>query len=330
MPTSERSKLKAGRRPVQLNTRNLKAGEVLFEEGTTGRELYIVQEGRLGVYKKTTDEEIELAVLEKNAMIGEMSLLDHLPRSATIRAVEDAAVLEVNEGVFHAGLRKAPIWLSSIIKIVVSRLRDANKRADHTVLRDKERGIVSLILLLLPKNKYEHAAKIALSYDLLIVEAYYICRLKKKDIHHELASLAKRGIVSVVEDGERKKHICMNDLEVLKLFFEYLTFKSRQRTFRELTIPDDAIAILDNIAYIAQKSGNVTEDGTILSRNALLEDLSDKNPEHLQKHLVDLRRLNLINLWPSEDDMSIIFRPETLSRIKKIREWLPKFEMEVS
>jgi CRP-like cAMP-binding protein len=329
MPTSERSKLKVGQRPVQLNTRTLKAGEVLFEEGAEGRELYIIQEGKLGVYKKTSEGETELAVLDKNTMVGEMSLLDNLPRSATVRAVGDATVLVINEGVFQAGLKKAPVWLTSIIKIVVSRLRDANKRVDQTVLRDKERGLVSLLLLLLPGNKYEHEAKVALSYELVLVEAYYVCRLKKRDIEKHLGHLAKRGIIEIAEDAEQKKHVCLNDLEVLKLFYEYLTLKGQQRSFRELSVPKESIAVLDNIAYVAQKSGKVTEEGTVLSRNALLADLSDKNPEHLERHLMDLRRRNLINLLPAEGDMSITFAPATLSRIKKIKEWLPRFEAEI-
>jgi CRP-like cAMP-binding protein len=329
MPTSEHPNQRIDQRPVQLNKRTLKSGDLLFEEGSRGRELFIVQSGRLGVYKKTAEGEAELAVLGPNAMVGEMSLLDNLPRSATIRAVEETTVLVINEGVFQAGLKKAPLWLASIIKIVVSRLRDANKRVDQTVLRDKERGLVSLLLLLLPAHKYEHASMIALSHDQVLVEAYYVCRLKKKEIHRNLDSLVKRNIVQLVEDTERRKHVCLKDLEVLRLFYEYLTLRSQQRTFRELSISAETIALLDNIAYVAQKSGTVAEEGTVLSRNVLLQDLSDKNPDHLDKHLMDLRRRNLINLLPTEGDMSIIFSPTALSRIKKIREWLPAFQMEV-
>ncbi|MBD3390525.1 MAG: cyclic nucleotide-binding domain-containing protein [Chitinivibrionales bacterium] len=326
----ERSQLKTGHRPVQLNVRTLKPGDVLFEEGSRGRELFVVQEGKVGVYKITPEGETELAEIEKNAIVGEMSLLDNLPRSATVRAKVESKVLVVNEAVFHANLSKAPVWLTSIVKIVVSRLRDANRRVDQTALRDRERGLASLLLLLLPQYKYEISSQIALSYDLLVVEAYYVCRLKKKESAKTLSGIEKRGVVEISEDTEHKKHVVVKDMEVLKLFHEYLGLKSEQKKFREAGIPDDVVAVLSNIAYVAQKSGRESEEGVMLSKSALLEDLSDKNPDQLEKSLLDLRRRGLAEVMPQEHDTMIIFQPETLSRIKKIKEWLPKFEMSVA
>jgi len=326
----ERTQLKTGQRPVQLNARTYKPGEVLFEEGTRGRELFIVQEGKVGVYKVTPDGETELAQIEKNGIVGEMSLLDNLPRSATVRAIEESKALIVNEAVFQANLSKAPVWLTSIVKIVVSRLRDANKRVDQTALRDRDRGVMSLILLLLPRFKYEMSSRIALSYDLTIAEAYYVCRLKKKESAKVLTGFEKRGIVEIGEDTEHKKHIVVKDMEVLKLYHDYLTLKSEQKKFREANIPEEAIAVLSNIAYVAQKSGRETEEGVMLSKAALVEDLSDKSPDQLEKSLLELRRRGLVNIMPQEAETVIIFQPETLSRIKKIKEWLPRFEMDVS
>ena len=311
MPVSDRSQLKTGKRPQQLNTRALKEGDILVEEGSHGREMFIIKDGKVGVYKDTVEGSVELAVIERNGIIGEMSLLDNQPRSATIRAVEKTTV-------------------NSIIKIVVSRLRDANRRVDQTVLRDHERGLISLMLALLPENKYEFSSQIALNYDMVIVETYYVCRLKKKEIEKLLAGIGKREIIEIAEDTEQKKHICFKDLEVIKLFYEYLTLKSQQKTFREMSIPQDAVGVLSNIAYIAQKSGTETPEGTKLSKSAFMEDMADKDRNKLEKTLLDLRRRNLINIMPEGADSIIIFKPETLSRIKKIKEWLPRFEMDVS
>ena len=330
MPVSDRSQLKTGKRPQQLNTRALKEGDTLVEEGSHGREMFIIKDGKVGVYKDTAEGSVELAVIERNGIIGEMSLLDNQPRSATIRAVEKTTVIIIDEKVFHATLQKSPVWLNSIIKIVVSRLRDANRRVDQTVLRDHERGLISLMLALLPENKYEFSSQIALNYDMVIVETYYVCRLKKKEIEKLLAGIGKREIIEIAEDTEQKKHICFKDLEVIKLFYEYLTLKSQQKTFREMSIPQDAVGVLSNIAYIAQKSGTETPEGTKLSKSAFMEDMADKDRNKLEKTLLDLRRRNLINIMPEGADSIIIFKPETLSRIKKIKEWLPRFEMDVS
>ncbi len=330
MPTSERAQLKTGKRPQQLVTRSLKEGDVLFEEGSLGRELFIIQEGKVGVYKDTAEGPIELATIEKNGIIGEMSLLDNQPRSATIRALEPTTVVVISESVFQATLQKAPVWLTSIVKIVVSRLRDANKRVDQTALRDRERGLISLILILLPECKYEFSSQLALSYDTVVVEAYYVCRLKKREIEKLIARLEKRGLIEVAEDTEHKKHLCLKDLDVVKLFYEYLTLKSQQKKFKEMSIPQEAVGVLSNIAYVAQKSGKETAEGTALLKSAFIADMAGKNPDKIEKMLLDLRRRNLLNIMPEGDDSLIIFKQETLSRIKKIKEWLPRFEMDVA
>jgi len=326
----QRTELKTGKRPQQPNSKTLDEGEVLFEEGTTGRELYIIQEGDLGVYKDTSEGPVELAVIGKGGIIGEMSLLDKQPRSATIKAVSKSQVAIVNEKVFQAALEKAPMWLTSIVKIVVSRLRDANKRVDQSVLRDRERGLVSLITLLIPDAKYEFSSMSALSYDQVVVEAYYVCRLKKKESQKILASIEKRGIIAIEEDTEHKKHITFVDLELISIYYEFLTLKSQQKKFSEIGIPEESVSLFSNIAYVAQKNGKSVDDGVALSQNFFVKDMSDKKESsETEKMLLNLRRNGLINITPGDGDSTIVFDPNMLSRIKKIREWIPRFEKKV-
>jgi CRP-like cAMP-binding protein len=323
--------LKTGQRPVQENIKSFKAGETVFEEGATGRELFIIQEGLVGVFKNTPESEVELARIEKGGIIGEMSLLDRLPRSATVKCLEPTKLLVINELTFQTALKSVPVWLTSIIKIVVSRLRDANKRVDQAILRDKELGVASLMLLLLPGNKQEFSSQIALDYDLILLESYFISRLKKKETIRILSVLEKKEIISIAEDSEHKKHVCIGDMEALHLFEEYLSLKSQKKTFKELSIPEEAIAILSNIVYVSQKEGIETTEGTTLLKSVLLKDIESKNRDHLGKSLLDLKRRNLLDIIPADNgDSTLIFEKEVLRRIKKIKEWIPRFEQEIS
>jgi CRP/FNR family transcriptional regulator, cyclic AMP receptor protein len=326
---SQRSKLKSGSRPVQLNNRSFKKDEILFEEGTVGKEAYVIQEGKVAVYKDTPEGRIELATIEQSGIVGEMSLLDSLPRSATVIASADTRALVISDNVFHAVLRKSPAWLTSIVKIVVSRLRDANRRVDQSALRDRERGMAALLLLLLPVHKQEFGSKIVLPFDLVIIEAYYVCRLRKKESKRILERLEKRSLVKIVEDADQKKRVCIGDHEALRLFLEYRKLAAENQTFRELAISEEAAAMLGNIAYVAQKSGKQTQEGTTLMRSALVEDLADRKSGHIEKNLFDLRRKGLINIMPAGNkDEEITFRQATISRIKKIKQWAPRFSME--
>jgi CRP-like cAMP-binding protein len=311
---------------VQLNIKTFKSGTVLFEEGSRGREVFLIQAGKVGVYRKGADGEVELAIIAENGIVGEMSLLDDLPRSATVRAIEDTKALIINESVFKKALGCAPVWLTSIIKIVVSRLRDANRRVDQSALVDRERGMLSLLQLLLPQYHYIFSNRMTLAYDLVLVEAYYVCRLRKKEIQTLLEGFDQRKLISIEEDTAHKKHVSINDLEALKLFDEYLVLRSEKKKFPELSLPEEAVGILSNIDYIAQKWGVPRKDDVLLWKATLLEDLSDKKPEVLERNLLDLRRAGVIDLEAREQDTMIVFEPKKISRIKKLKQWLPRFE----
>ncbi len=300
----------------------------MFEEGSFGREFFIVNEGRVGVYKAGPDKEVELAQIEKGGVVGEMSVLDSMPRSATVRAVEPTKLLVVNEFTFQSALSAVPVWLTSIIKIMVSRLRDANRRVDQSVLRDKLRGLCSLILLLLSSKKHEFASSITLDYDLVLAESYYVCRLKKKETAKMLSGLEQRKLLTVTQDANHKNHICLSDVEAILLFEEYLFLKSQRKSFKEINIPEDSVALLSNIVYVAQKSGIETDEGTTLQTAVLQNDLDSKNTDNLQKNLLDLQRRNLVSVMPSDAGEVVLFRQGRLVRVKKIREWMPRFEME--
>ncbi|HDK16986.1 MAG TPA: cyclic nucleotide-binding domain-containing protein, partial [Nitrospirae bacterium] len=71
---------------------NYPAGSVLFNEGDTGSFIGFVRSGKLEVKKETEfkGRQIVLAVLGKGSFVGELSILDEQPRSATVVALEDS------------------------------------------------------------------------------------------------------------------------------------------------------------------------------------------------------------------------------------------------
>jgi CRP/FNR family transcriptional regulator, cyclic AMP receptor protein len=71
-----------------LVEQKITAGEVLFREGETGSELFIVLNGEIEVLKGgKSGRDTRVALLGPNDMVGEMAMLDLKPRSATVRAL---------------------------------------------------------------------------------------------------------------------------------------------------------------------------------------------------------------------------------------------------
>lgn len=78
------------------------AGSALIQQGDTGDELFIIQEGQVEVIVMGPKPERPLVVLGKGQILGEMSLLDYGYRSATVRATEETVVQIIKEVDFTA------------------------------------------------------------------------------------------------------------------------------------------------------------------------------------------------------------------------------------
>ncbi|MEW5765374.1 MAG: cyclic nucleotide-binding domain-containing protein [Acidobacteriota bacterium] len=84
-----------GRLSALLRERTLSKGEVLVREGEAGGSLFIVSRGLFEVRGTFAGEELDLGTLGRGDVIGEVSLLHEVPRTATVTAVEPSVVLEM-------------------------------------------------------------------------------------------------------------------------------------------------------------------------------------------------------------------------------------------
>jgi CRP-like cAMP-binding protein len=74
------------------------AGDVITRQGTPGDEIYVICEGLVEVVRGATGEDIAPRTyvrLGRGQLFGEMALVDHGPRSATVRSVSDGTVVQV-------------------------------------------------------------------------------------------------------------------------------------------------------------------------------------------------------------------------------------------
>jgi CRP-like cAMP-binding protein len=79
-----------------LNVIEIAAGTIIFNEGDAGREMFVVLAGRMEVIKLSKrNREIVVASLRSGTWFGERSILDVMPRPATIRAAEATRLLRV-------------------------------------------------------------------------------------------------------------------------------------------------------------------------------------------------------------------------------------------
>ena len=119
----------------------IRAGDVLMREGDPGDAMFIVLDGEFEITKKSGPQEISLALRQPGEVIGEMSLLDDAPRSASVRALRDGQLLTIHHDTFHRLLSTSPSAAVTILHTVTQRLRQ-NEALLHE--REKLAGLGTL------------------------------------------------------------------------------------------------------------------------------------------------------------------------------------------
>jgi signal transduction histidine kinase len=104
-------------------TVSIPAGELVFEEGSLGDALYVVLDGELEVSKRQSGQEAVLAVRRVGEFIGEMSLIEQAPRSASVRTLRESRLLMINQAAFETLLSCSPSAHLTMLRTVTSRLR---------------------------------------------------------------------------------------------------------------------------------------------------------------------------------------------------------------
>ena len=104
--------------------RRFPAGAVLFLEGDPAHEALVLLSGEVKVSVGSADgKEIVLEVFEAGALLGELSVIDGKPRSATVTALTPIEVLAVASGSFNDFLDRHPPVLRRLLIDVIGRLR---------------------------------------------------------------------------------------------------------------------------------------------------------------------------------------------------------------
>lgn len=103
--------------------------EVIVAEGSPGDSMYVVQSGKVEVLQTTAaGEEQLLGTLKPGEFFGEMAIFEGEVRSATVRAVGDVRVLEVDKKSVKQRINDDPALAVTLLKTMSARLREANTR----------------------------------------------------------------------------------------------------------------------------------------------------------------------------------------------------------
>lgn len=106
------------------DVQSIAAGQPVFLAGDAGQVMFVLIEGEADVL--VGDEVVESA--GRGAIFGELALIDHGPRSATVIARTECRLLPINVERFDALIQKTPDFARHVMKIMADRIRRMNGR----------------------------------------------------------------------------------------------------------------------------------------------------------------------------------------------------------
>jgi len=101
------------------NVVTVKAGDVLFRKGDPAKAMYVVLSGELRV----GDGNKIFEQLAPGGLVGEMALIDHAPRAATVTALTDSSLAEIDEKRFLFLTQQTPSFALNVMRVLSQRLR---------------------------------------------------------------------------------------------------------------------------------------------------------------------------------------------------------------
>src|SRR5947207_14637069 len=111
-------------------------GHVIVHQGELGTKLFIIARGEVRVLRQGRNRDLEVARMMEGDFFGEMCILEHLPRSASVQAVTETHLVLLSYAAFEILFDQMPLEhhrvLSNIARSLSARLR---KLGDEFALR---------------------------------------------------------------------------------------------------------------------------------------------------------------------------------------------------
>ncbi len=121
-------------------------GDLVFREGDTGEEMFIIQEGRIKLFKLIRGTKKVLQTVGPGEFFGEMSVLNKRPRSLSAEAATYVRVLRFP----HEGFEKLVVNNSGlanrIIRTLAERLQNADNHIENLLYHDIESRVINALL----------------------------------------------------------------------------------------------------------------------------------------------------------------------------------------
>lgn len=121
--------------------RTFPRGTVIFREGDSGHEAYMLQQGTVRIFKTVAGRKVTIGRVWPFQVFGEMALIDDSPRMAAAMADDDVTCLVLTKDAIRSMMDQAPPGLNSLIQSLLATIRELGDDLADARAMLAERGV---------------------------------------------------------------------------------------------------------------------------------------------------------------------------------------------
>ena len=215
--------------PTDQFIRQYPKDTMLFAEGESGPELYIIQKGSIRITKIVNDNEVLLALLKAGDIFGEMALLENKPRSASAIANEDSVLMAVNRANFKSMVVEQPKVISRLTSSLAERIWNLYRQLRNTMIEDPVGRLYESLALELEKERLDLASRISYTFGFGPNDLITMVGLAKDVGRGAISTLLESKDLTVVDN----KLSCSDISQIKKSAEYYKKMETRRESVRD-------------------------------------------------------------------------------------------------
>jgi CRP/FNR family cyclic AMP-dependent transcriptional regulator len=173
-------------------------GEIIFRQGDTSRELYIVVKGKVRIFKiSPSGDETSIQIFSSHDIIGEFATIDGQPRSATAKAIDRCMLLAMAGERFLQHMREIPDLALGMTRLLAAKVRWTAAYAETVAQYDCAGRLLHILLLYNEQFGEEVEAGKCYVLDLALNQADLasLVGARREWVNRILGDWRKRGLI---------------------------------------------------------------------------------------------------------------------------------------
>ncbi len=202
-----------GLTPVQLDWVSRRAHRRVFPTGKNvmlveqpGEAVYIILHGTVKVYTEQGGRDAILSILGSGDLIGEMSLIDSVGRSASVVTLEDSLMLWMDKVTFSYLLDNFPPIARNLVKILSARVRLSDQMIQSLATLDVNGRVARQLLAFAERYGRDADGMVKIRIALTQSDIADLVGASRKRVNQTMVYFKEEGLVSMDADGRINIH----------------------------------------------------------------------------------------------------------------------------